>query len=222
MKKTIVLTMALAAIVSVASAQTNDAGPVNLDTLERPRASANLLQQNYLNALRLRYQRVQRNAERGADFNNSFRQRASIEAAQKAANVQPRNTSTLTRTGPMQEGRERIQTKTPYQVQAVNSKSIFLKRAMDYYVYDGNAGTDIMSEGNIDMENHKVSRTRMLDMMRQHRKSFSDVTADKRTLQKNMSATSNENSVKRTFTNRNGDFSANMISPFTSLRFLEQ
>lgn len=219
MKKTVILTMALAAIFSLGSVNAN---PVNLDTLEKTSLSPSTLQQNYLEALKLRYQKLQRNADRGPEYNNSFRQLLSIQAAKKAANVQGSNTSTLTRTGPMEQDKERVQAKTPYQVQAVNSKSIFLKRAMDYYVYNGNAGTEIMSTGNIDMEKNKVSRTKMLDLMREHRKSFRDITLDQRALQKNMAGTTNEDSIQRTFTNRSGDFSANMISPYTSLRFLNQ
>jgi len=218
MKKTLILTMAVAAMVSLGA---TEAAPVNLDTLPKTFIAKGELQRNYLDSLRMRYQNLYNNKVMTRDYFNVKTRKAALIKAQKAAHVIGGIKSELSRTGEMEQGKERVQPKTPYQVKAVNSKSIFLKRAMDYYVYGGNAGTDVMDTGNINMRNHKVSTTRMLDLMYKHKKSIGDITLETRSLQKNMIGKRNENSVKRTANYRSGSFRTHMLSPFTSLKWLK-
>lgn len=218
MKKVLILTLAVAAMVSLGAVE---AAPMNLDTLPKSHANKSLLQKNYLESLRLRYQNMYNRKMMGRDYFNLYKQRSVIKQAQKDAHVVGSIKSELSRIGEMEQDKERVREKIPYQVKAVNSKSIFLKRAMDYYVYGGNAGTNAMEAGNINMRDHKVSKTKMLDLMYKHKRDIGDITLTTRDIQKNMVAPEYEGLEKRTANYRTGDFKNNMLSPFTSLKWME-
>lgn len=219
MKKTLVIAMAL----TIATLGLANAAPINLDTLPKTRSndSTRILQQNYLEALQNRYQNMYNRKMMGRDYFNLYNQRDSIRGSQKKAHVVGGIKSELSRIGEMEQDKDRVQPKTPYQVKAVNAKSIFLKRAMDYYVYGGNAGTDAMEAGNINMRDHKVSKTKMLDLMYKHKRDTSDITLTTRDIQKNMVGPKYEGLEKRTANYRTGDFKNHMLSPFTSLKWME-
>lgn len=217
MKKTLILTMA---IVAIASFGATDAAPANLDHVQKNFLSDKKLQNNYLDALKIRYQRMYNNKMMDAESKNAYNQKESIKKSQKDAHIMGGLKSILSRTGELEQDKDRVQKKTPYQIQAVNSKSVFLKRAMDYYVYNGDAGSEIMKEGNINMRDHKVARRKMLNLMYKHRRDIGDITLDTRNLQKNMVAPEYKGLIERRANYKKGDFSSNMISPYTSLKWL--
>jgi len=219
MKKTLIIAVAVAAITSLGVVK---AAPVNLDTLPKITNTKASLQRSYLDSLRMRYRNMYNRRLMTRDYFNVKTRRRSLKKAQKAAHVVGELKSILARTGELEKDKERVQPSTPYQVEAVNPKSIFLKRAMDYYVYNGDAGTEIMNRGNINMRDHKVSRTKMLDLMYKHKRSIRDITFGTREMQKSMVGPKYENTKKRTANYRTGDFKVNMLSPFTSLKWLDR
>jgi hypothetical protein len=210
------------AVAIMATLGTAEAAPVNLDTLPKTFIAKGQLQRNYLDSLRMRYQNLYNNKVMNRDYFNVKTRKAALVDAQKNAHVVGGIKSELSRTGEMEQDKERVQPKTPYQVQAVNSKSIFLKRAMDYYVYNGKAGSDVMNRGNINMKDHKVSKTRMLDLMYKHGQKIGGITLETRGIQKSMVAPEYAGTIKRPANYRTGDFRANMLSPFTSLKWLNK
>ncbi len=219
MKKTLILTAAIVAIVSFGAVQ---AEPVNLDTLPKTLIAKRDLQKKYLESLRKRYQMMYNNKMMTRDYFNLKRQREMIKKSQKKAHVVSIVKSELSRTGELEQDKERVRIKNPYQVKAVNPKSIFLKRAMDYYVYSGDAGSDIMDRGNINMRDHKVSRTKMLEMMYKHGQKVGGIKLEAREILKAMVAPKYEGTSKRPVNYRTGDFKNNMLSPFTSLKWLNK
>jgi hypothetical protein len=225
MKKTLILTMAIATIFSFGIVGAMDVTvPMNLDTVKRTYSSSpkRILQKNYLESLRQRYQNMYNRKRMDRDYRNLYNQKVAIKRSQKAAHVVGGIKSILSRTGEMEQDKERVKENTPYQVQAVNHKSVFLKRAMDYYVYGGEAGSDVMSVGNINMKNHKIDKRRMLNKMYAHKKRTRRTLSETRDLQKAMmDAPKYETSEKRPVNYRTGDFRNNMLSPFTSLKWMD-
>ena len=219
MKKTLILTVAIASLVSLGVAK---AEPVNLDTLPKSFIAKGQLQRNYLESLRMRYRNLLNRKLMTRDFFNVKKRRKSLRKLQKEKHVMGEVKSILPRTGELEKDKERVKPALPYQVKAVNPKSVFLKRAMDYYVYNGDAGPEIMDMGNINMRDHRVSRTKMLDLMYMHKKKVGGITAEAREMQKDMVAPKYEGTKKRVANYRTGDFLQNMLSPFTSLKWLDK
>ncbi len=217
MKKTLILTVAIASLVSLGVAK---AEPVNLDTLPRTFVAKGQLQRNYLDSLRMRYRNLFNRKLMTRDFFNVKTRKKALREVQKNAHVMGEVKSILSRTGELEQDKDRVQPSSPYQVKAVNSKSVFLKRAMDYYVYNGDAGAEAMDAGNINMRHHKVPRRKMLNLMYQHKKKVGGITLDTREMQKAMVAPKYEGTKKRVGNYRTGDFKENMLSPFTSLKWL--
>jgi hypothetical protein len=70
------------------------------------------------------------------------------------------------------------------------------------------------------MRDHKVSRRKMISAM--YKKQLGETTLETRELQKSMVGPKYETSKVRPSNYRTGDFMSHMLSPFTSLKWLDK
>ena len=177
-------------------------------------------QASYLDALRLRYKNMYFRSQRDRFYKNSYIQDYRLEQVQKDNHIVGILGSEMNREGEMEQDKDRVRTVDTNRVQAVNPKQIFRKRAIDYYVLGGDAGSEAMDMGNIDGMKNQVTRKNVFSEM--YKMSIGSTNLTTRDMIRNIGLHRGEVGVDKPSTYSTGSFNSRMISPYMSTSWMQR
>ncbi len=221
MKKILSIGFAIALSATICTSVDASAS-TDLDALSYNSASPSIkrsLQNNYHEALQLRYRYMYNRARHHRDYYNSFLQDYRVNQLKKENNVTGSLGSDMNREGEMETGKERVRVANRNRVQAVNQKSVFRKRAINYYLDGGNADSSIMEMGNVDGMNNVVARRKMLGDI--YKISIGATNLTTRDMVRNIGLHRGNTGVTKRATYSTGGFNNRMTSPFMSTRWMD-
>jgi hypothetical protein len=195
------------------------------DVLSYNAASPSLTQSrqnNYFDALRLRYKNMHNRSRQHRDYNNTYFQQYRLKNLKQENHINGNLKSEMTRDGAMEQDKDRVRTVDGNRVQAVNAKQTFRKAAINYYV-DGGVGygdKKAMEMGNVDGMKNTVSRRRVTSDMFKMNIGATNLTT--RDMVRNLGRRQGNVGITKRATYSQGRFHDRMASPYMSTRWMDQ